>query len=201
MSKSAPAAAVETRHAAAAPLEIRDADGGAGVAVAGYAAIFNERAEIGGYFEEVIAPGAFDGRLGDDCVFLVDHEGLPLARTTSGTLKLSVDARGLYAETVLDAADPDAARVIAKLRRGDLSKMSFAFRVEKESWDESGEVPLRTIERIAELRDVSVVTRPAYAGTEIALRGLEASRAAARGPETQTARLRRMRMQLALQEG
>lgn len=201
MNKTQTAAAVESRFAVSAPLEIRAVEDGAGVAVAGYAAIFNERADIGGYFQEMIAPGAFDGRLGDDCVFLVNHEGLPLARTTSGTLKLAVDARGLHVETVLDPSDPDAAAVIAKMRRGDMDKMSFSFRVEKETWDESGDMPLRTIERIAELRDVALVTRPAYAGTEIALRSLEAARASAGGSETQTARLRRMRMQLALQEG
>ncbi|MFC6640826.1 HK97 family phage prohead protease [Sulfitobacter profundi] len=116
-------------------------------------------------------------------------------------MKLTVDARGLHVETVLDPSDPEAAAVIAKMRRGDMDKMSFSFRVEKETWDESGDMPLRTIERIAELRDVALVTRPAYAGTEIALRSLEAARASAEGQETQTARQRRMRMQLVLQEG
>lgn len=178
-------------------VEVRDIEG-VGVRVAGYAAVFDEWADIAGLFQERIAAGAFDGRLGDDVVFLVNHQGLPLARTTSGTLRLSVDARGLWIETDLDPSDPDAARVISKLRRGDLSKMSFGFRVERETWDESGAVPRRTVERVAQLIDVSVVTRPAYEGTEIALRSLEASRAPDQDDDARTRRDRRMRMDLAL---
>jgi phage head maturation protease len=53
--------------------------------------------------------------------------------------------------------------------------MSFAFFPEVQVWDESGDIPLRKI-RKASLYDVSVVTTPAYAGTEIALRSLTASR-------------------------
>ena len=76
------------------PAEIRqDADG---IKVEGYAAVFNEETDIGGYFREVIEPGAFSDAIGrDDVVFLINHEGLPLARTRSGTLKLTEDARGL----------------------------------------------------------------------------------------------------------
>ncbi|MBV1929464.1 MAG: HK97 family phage prohead protease, partial [Gammaproteobacteria bacterium] len=100
------------------PVDVRSDD--SGVTVAGYAAVFSQWADIGGWYEEMIAPGAFDGRLGDDVRFLINHEGLPLARVGSGTLKLSVDERGLKMETELDASDPDAQRVIPKLKRGDL---------------------------------------------------------------------------------
>jgi hypothetical protein len=53
--------------------------------------------------------------------------------------------------------------------------MSFAFFPEVQEWDETQDPPLRTIKR-ASLFDVSIVTTPAYQGTEIALRSLEASR-------------------------
>lgn len=162
---------------AAQAVEIREA--GEGVRVTGHAAVYGERARIGDYFEERIARGAFDNVLGDDVPFLIEHQGLPLARTGSGTLKLSLDERGLYVETDLDPSDPDAARIIPKMRRGDLSKMSFAFTVEREEWDESGEIPLRTILAFRKLYDVAIVTTPAYAGTDIGLRGLEAAREAA----------------------
>lgn len=187
---------------AALPVEIR-ADDEKGVKVAGYAAVFDEWAEIGGYFQERIAPGALEGRLEDDVQFLIEHRGLPLARTTSGTLKLTLDKRGLYMETTLDPADPDAARIIPKLRRGDLAKMSFAFTVSKggEEWDdEQGDMPKRTITKIKRLYDVAVVSEPAYGGTEIGLRSLEAYRAAQDAEHSHPARARRVRMALRLAE-
>lgn len=154
--------------------EIRAEDDG--IRVAGYAAIFNEEADIGGWFRERIAPGAFRDAIGrDDVVFVINHEGLPLARTRSGTLTLREDDRGLWMETILDPADPDVNSIVPKMKRGDLDKMSFAFISEVEEWDETGETPLRTVKQVR-LFDVSIVTTPAYAGTSIGLRGLEAHR-------------------------
>lgn len=147
-----------------------------GITVEGYAAVFNEIADIGGMFREVIAPGAFTEAIGrDDVVFLINHDGLPLARTRSGTLELSEDKRGLKMRTVLDPEDPDVKSIAGKMKRGDLDKMSFAFLPEIQEWDDSGDVPLRTIKKAA-LYDVSIVTTPAYDGTEIGLRSLEAFR-------------------------
>ena len=158
-------------------VEVRAAEDGDPIKVVGYAAIYSEATMIADVFEEVIAPGAFTEALarGDDTVFLVNHRDLPLARTASGTLRLSEDARGLRIETELDPSDPDVQRIVPKMRRGDLSKMSFAFRAVREEWDDSGEVPRRTISEV-ELFDVSIVTDPAYAGTEIGLRSLDAMR-------------------------
>lgn len=156
------------------PAEIRaDADG---VKVAGYAAVFNERADIAGMFVEVIAPGAFREAIGrDDVVFLVNHDGLPLARTRSKTLTLTEDSKGLRMETVLDGDDPDVKAITGKMKRGDLDKMSFAFRATKQEWDDTTDPPTRTIREV-ELFDVSIVTQPAYDGTSIALRSLDDAR-------------------------
>jgi hypothetical protein len=158
------------------PAELRaDADG---VKVEGYAAVFGEEADIGGVFREKIERGAFSEAIGrDDVVFLINHEGLPLARTRSGTLKLTEDERGLKIETTLDADDPDVQSITRKMKRGDLDKMSFAFYPEVQEWDESGDIPVRTISK-ASLHDVSIVTTPAYDGTEIALRSLAEARKA-----------------------
>jgi HK97 family phage prohead protease len=151
-----------------------------GIKVSGYAAVFNQETNIGDYFREVILPGAFRNALGStDVPFLINHAGLPLARTRSGTLTLIEDTRGLRIETELDAGDPDVQRIVPKMKRGDLDKMSFAFRAVKQRWDDTQTPPLRTIEEV-ELYDVSIVTEPAYEGTEIGLRSLEASRSEAR---------------------
>lgn len=153
---------------ASQPAEIRAT--GDTVKVVGHAAIFNERAEIGELFIEIVHPGAFTRTLATaDVPFLINHGGLPLARTRSSTLILREDARGLYMESDLDAEDPDVRRIVPKMKRGDLSKMSFAFRGVRQEWDESGEIPVRHLHEV-ELYDVSIVSTPAYDGTDIALR-------------------------------
>ena len=156
------------------PAEIRADDDG--ILVTGHAAIFNSEAVIGDMFREVIKPGAFSKAIKrDDVLFLVNHEGLPLARTRSGTLKLSEDDKGLHIETQLDPNDPDVKALKPKMERGDMDEMSFAFFPVVQEWDDSGEMPLRTIME-AELMDVSIVNRPAYEGTDIGLRSLEVSK-------------------------
>ena len=146
--------------------------------VEGYAAVFNQRTDIGGMFFEQIERGAFRDAIGrDDVVFLINHDGLPLARSRSGTLELSEDDHGLRMAADLDATDPDVARIVPKMERGDLDKMSFAFWPDVQEWDDSGEMPVRTIKR-ASLHDVSIVTTPAYDGTEIGLRSLQEHRSA-----------------------
>lgn len=142
------------------------------IKVAGYAAVFDSETSIGGYYNERIERGAFAEAIGrDDVVFVINHEGLPLARTRSGTLTLREDDHGLYMETELDPEDPDVKSIVPKMKRGDLDKMSFAFLPEVQEWDDSGEIPVRTIKK-ASLYDVSIVTNPAYNDTEIGLRSL-----------------------------
>ena len=170
------------------PAEIRDDEDG--LKVEGYAAVFNQETDIAGDFRERIEPGAFKEAIGrDDVVFLINHDGLPLARTRSGTLTLEEDDHGLKMSTTLDPQDPDVNSIAGKMKRGDLDKMSFAFDLEDDEWDLSGDTPMRTIKR-AKLYDVSIVNIPAYEGTEIALRSL----ASARNEETaQEFRLRMKR--------
>lgn len=152
------------------PAEIRADDDG--VKVSGHAAVFNEEADIGGMFREVIEPGAFAKSIRiADVPFLIQHEGLPLARTGSKTLTLTEDDTGLRMEATLDPDDPDVGRIVPKMKRGDLDKMSFAFRATIQEWDDTEDPPLRTIKE-AELFDVSIVTSPAYGGTDIGLRCL-----------------------------
>lgn len=173
---------------AGSPVELRAKEDG--LRVSGHAAVFDQDANIGGMFVERFSPGAFSEAIErDDVVFLVNHDGLPLARTRSGTLKLREDKTGLVVESRLDESDPDVARIVPKMKRGDLDKMSIAFRAVVEEWDDSGDIPVRTI-RSAALYDVSVVNMPAYDGTDIGLRSLQAHRANLISPLTIAARIR-----------
>lgn len=64
--------------------------------VVGYGAVFNSMSNDLGGFREYISPKAFEGRLDDDVRFLFNHDpNYVLARTTNGTLRLSVDEKGL----------------------------------------------------------------------------------------------------------
>lgn len=178
------------------PVELREGDDGL-IRVSGYAAVFDEETKIGGMFTEVIAKGAFRSAIErqDDVVFLINHEGLPLARTRSGTLTLTEDDRGLRIDANLDSTDPDVRSIVPKMKRGDLDKMSFAFIPTRQTWDDSGEIPKRTILDFERVVDVSIVTNPAYDGTEIGLRSLEKFRAE---QKQKSQAKRRMRMKVRL---
>ena len=155
------------------PLEFRAGD--SGNKVGGYAAVFNSETDIGGYFREIIAPGAFADALKGDVRALIDHNsGRVIGRSTAGTLRLAEDKTGLSVE--IDLPDTTDGRDIATLiERGDISGMSFGFIVTKQTWDETGDVPKRTIEAV-ELHEVSIVAFPAYDDTSIAMRSLDAAR-------------------------
>lgn len=171
--------------------------------ITGYAAVFDSETVIGGGewgFREKIAKGAFSEAIKtSDVRALFNHEEeYVLGRTKSGTLRLMEDERGLKVE--IDPPDTQDARdLIKKMQRGDIDQMSFAFTMEGgvQTWDETGDMPLRTIEKIGALWDVSVVTFPAYPDTEAAARSLAAVRKERQRQNfnNAAARLRRKAMQ------
>jgi hypothetical protein len=156
--------ALHTLERRAASLEVRAAHGRK---LTGYAATFGSEARIGAT-RETIAAGAFRATLasGRDVLALVDHDpARVLARTKSGTLRLSEDVRGLAFE--IDLPDTTAGRdVLALAERGDLGGMSFGFRVV----DEIRDADRREL-RAVELVEVSVIGAfPAYQGTSVEAR-------------------------------
>jgi len=150
--------------------------------ITGYAAVFDSETVIGGGdwgFREVIRKGAFTEAIKtSDVRALFNHEEeYVLGRSKSGTLRLMEDNRGLKVE--IDPPDTQVARdLITTMKRGDIDQMSFAFTMEGgvQTWDETGDMPLRIIEKVGELWDVSIVTYPAYPETEAAARSLASVR-------------------------
>ena len=142
---------------------------GEGNTLVGYAAMFDMPSHDLGGFTEYVAPGAFSKTLNDgaDVRLLIDHEGAPLARTRSNTMRLVEDERGLRVEAELDPSNPRAAEIISALKRGDMNQMSFAFRVIRDEW--SKDRSTRTLKEVR-LFDVSVVTFPAYEDTVAEIR-------------------------------
>ena len=161
----------EVRTFNVSDIEVRNDDGNN--VVVGYGAVFNSESNDLGGFVEYIADGAFDGRLEDDVRFLINHDGLPLARTTNNTLRLSVDERGLKYEA--DMPDTTLANdLMTLLRNGTISQSSFAFTVEEDSWENVDGRNIRTINKVSRLYDISSVTFPAYSEAgSFALRSLE----------------------------
>jgi uncharacterized protein len=143
------------------------------VKISGYAAVFNSRTSIGYWFDEIIAPGAFDKSISAknaDIRALFNHDWHKvLGRTKAKTLTLSEDERGLYFE--IELPNTSYARDLAEsMERGDIDQCSFGFFVDegKERWDYSVEPALRTLEEV-ELYEVSIVSLPAYEDTEASL--------------------------------
>lgn len=94
----------------------------------GVALPFGEEALVHHDQYEVFEPGAFKDAV-NDVRLLVGHnrDGLPLARTKSGTLKVWETARGLEFAAELDARSPDAQSAIVALNRGDIDAVSIGF--------------------------------------------------------------------------
>jgi HK97 family phage prohead protease len=152
---------IETRAA----IEVR----AEGRKLIGYAATFGTEARIAD-FTEVVRKGAFAASIasGADILALADHDPKAvLARTKSGTLRLSEDERGLRFE--IDVPDTTLGRdLLTMAARSDLGGMSFGFTVADggEAW--SGD---RRELRAVTLHEISVIQSfAAYAGTSVSVR-------------------------------
>lgn len=179
----------ETRQFVVDTIEARSNDDGAVIGMSGYASVTEQSYVVTdwlGEYDEVIRAGAFAKTLRDqdDVRLLVNHSGIPLARTKYDTLQLRevVDGKkdpqkkgqtGLWTEADFDLRSNLANDVTVALDRGDLDQMSFAFQVIRQEWS-----PDFTQRDILEVRlfDVSVVTYPASELTSAGLRNLNLDR-------------------------
>ena len=152
------------RRTADARWEVREEPDGT-TGLRGYAAVFDAPAH-----GEVVRSSAFNRSLAEGAVveLLFDHDGIPMASTRGGTMSLSVDERGLVVDVPsLDMESPYVKSIVSALKRQDLQKMSFAFFTREDNYDP--ETMTRELTDV-ELVDVSVVTRPWYDATTVALK-------------------------------
>jgi len=164
----------ERRTTPATALECRTLSDGT-LHLGGYGATTADPYSMGTH-DEVILPGAFKRTLANSppptVNLLVNHEGLPLASTPTGTLTLAEDQRGLRWEADLDPEDDESQRLVRKIARGLVTDCSFGFRVDLDEW--SKDMSLRTIKVISMSRgDVSVCTTGANPHASVALRSRE----------------------------
>lgn len=144
----------------------------------GYPVIFNQETLIGdpewGWYE-VIDKKALDDADLSDVPLKYNHgdaKGI-LARTRNGSLKLTIDNKGLKMRAEL-IDTTDNVDIYKCVKSGLLDKMSFAFNVIEDNVEQKvGEPPRRTITKIGRLFDVAVVDLPAYDQTSIYARSKE----------------------------
>ena len=139
--------------------------------------VFGRKTELLGW-DELIAPGALDKTDLRDVRFLVNHDTsmIPLARSRNNnensTMQMTVEEDGLHIRVDLDTeGNAEARSLYSAVRRGDISGMSFMFRVDSDEWEDlESDRPLRTITGISKVFEVSAVTWPAYEQTSIEAR-------------------------------
>ena len=142
--------------------EIPNGTGGTSLSFTGYASMVERGYEMWspalGDYIEVIARDAFTKTLREtpDVSFKVNHDGLPMAKTSAGDLQLSSDSTGLYTEARVNPERADVLLMRQAIEAGHLNEMSFAFRVTRQDWTDDG-----MTRRIQEVNlnkgDVSVV--------------------------------------------
>lgn len=181
--------------------------------IAGYGAVFYDGTPDTEYklwddMVERIMPGAFDRAISEqhDVRGLFNHDpNHVLGRTKSGTMKLSIDAKGLAYE--IEPGDTGVSRdVQIHLERGDVSGSSFSFVPTEAQWIEQVKdgktIYIREV-RSVDLYDVGPVTFPAYESTTAGVRSQEEARDAReslkRFREEQSVDLENYHMQLAAQ--
>lgn len=150
--------------------------------IAGSPIVYSSPTDIGGWFREIIEPGALDGADLKDVPLLVNHNDMmiPVARSrrnnANSTMRLIVTDRGLDIEADLDTERNETARALySAIERTDITGMSFMFRIKDERWEDlDTDYPTRHIEKFEAIGEVSAVTHPAYEATAIYARSKEA---------------------------
>lgn len=139
--------------------------------VEGYATTFDQPYllfEYGGqkYYER-ISSDALVGADMSDVIMQYNHEGKVLARQSNKTLGIEPDAHGLFIYADLSKSRA-AQELYDEIKSGLVTKMSWGFTVREESFDK--DTLTWTIHKINRVYDVSAVSIPANADTEIAAR-------------------------------
>ena len=140
--RCAPEESARSAMLAPAALSVREAgESGDGLIFQGVASV-TERAydmwDAFGPYAEVVDRGAFDNTLAQpdlDVPLVLAHDQMRrIARTTNGSLRLSMTDEGLGVDADLDRRDLDVAYIEHKLRAGLIDEMSFAFRIVNGQW-------------------------------------------------------------------
>lgn len=118
-------------------------------------------------YYEMIARDALIGADMSDVIFQYNHGGKVFARLSNNTLGLEPIDRGLF--TFADLSKSRAAKdMYEEINNGLITKMSWAFTVKEDNYDR--DTHTRTILKVKKVYDVSAVSIPANADTDISAR-------------------------------
>lgn len=148
------------------------------------------KAPFGDYIE-VIRRGALDNADLSDVRLLYNHDmnKIPLARTPK-TMSLTLDPAGLSMRAELPDTE-DGKSVHTAVGRGDLSGMSFAFKVPEGGSHFDAKTNIRTITKIEKVYECSIVAFPAYPQTSVEARStIEQTWGKLRDPERQETKIK-----------
>lgn len=120
-----------------------------------------ESRDMGGW-KEVIEPSALRGAKLDELIARVDHAGVPIGRFPA-TLDVEERSDGLHWSVTPPTSRQD---LLEAIERGDLRAGSWQMVVGRDEW--RGDT--RHVHEISELRDVSVVSSPAYPAATVEYR-------------------------------
>jgi HK97 family phage prohead protease len=164
------------------PMRVEARDASESRTIGGYASVFDSESRNLGGFVETIAPEAFLRSQSEgwpDVLARYNHDdNMLIGTSTAGTLRLSIDARGLLYEVDVPHSRQD---VLELVQRGDVSQSSFAFVIPSDgdewTYDEERDHAHRRV-NVALLRDVAPVNTPAYTDATVGLRSLAEAKSA-----------------------
>ena len=162
-----------------ADFEFRDGDDGDGFTFEGVASVVDTPYSVRdrwGTFTETIRSGAFNKTLKDgraDVALFVNHQhqSVPLATRSAGTLTLSADP-DLRVVASLDRERPSVLDVRSAVTRGEMRQMSIGFTVPKARDHWNDDMTEREISEVA-LMETSIVWKGANPHTSGSMRSLD----------------------------
>lgn len=191
---------IERRYIDPIEVEFRASNDDGKMTVEGRPIIYESRTIIYPGFAEVIEKNAASEALNEKMAYLLwQHDpAQPMASYKNDTLQHTEDERGV--RIVADCSQTTWGRDgYEAVRNGIITKMSFAFRVEDQEWEEiknpDGSIlNVRHIIKFEKIFDFSPVTFPAYNDTEIFKRAHEMHFKQIYVPHFAQARSRRLRL-------
>lgn len=161
--------------------KLRESPDGKGRTVYGYAVVFDELSVVlddwYDIYREIIRPEAFtqeDVNSWDIHMTLFHDREKLVARSKNGegTLRLTVDKRGLYYE--FEAPEtPDGQTALELVKRGDIAGASFTFSYKGDCYTErEGEdgITIREVHKIIKIYECTLASSPAYPQTTAGMR-------------------------------
>lgn len=139
--------------------------------VEGYATTFDDPYVLYQYdgkdYKEEINSKALDEADMSDVIFLYNHEGMVFARQSNGSLKLTIEEKGLHVRADLSLTE-ESRRMYESIKAGLVTQMSWAFTVDEDSYNQK--TLTRSVLKVRKVYDVSAVSIPANPNTDISAR-------------------------------